>query len=218
MTTDRDARGVSHNQERLAGVIRKSRLSSRYDADVPPSGPFDANSDWSPPPGLGTRQPFRVTRPVPTPVRAVFWIVACVVAIELLVLVINQLTFDWDAYLAKSVHSFVRDGHVLYVTPALAVGTIVFAIVVVLTLNAVQLLLGYLVRRGVNWARIVLTLFSVGSILSLLASHNVLISYVDAAAAVAVVVLLWLRPSNQFFSDVKADRSVHKSMRPVALG
>lgn len=149
--------------------------------------------------------------------RVGFWIIVGVVALGVVVTVVNLLTFDWDAYLARSVHSFVHNGQVLSVTPALAIGTWIFDVGSVLLLWAFLLLVGFLARNGRNWARIVLTISSGALILGLFAGHGVLASYVNAAASAALIVLLWLRESNTFFREVKADREIYRSLRPVRL-
>jgi hypothetical protein len=147
-------------------------------------------------------------------VRAGVWTVGLILAASTVWYIVNVATFDWAAYLASEVHSFVRDGHQLEVTPALAIGTKVTGWALELAGGVFQGLLGLLAWRGFGWARIVLTTFALLGLVALFGGADLLAIVTSVVFAVAVA-LLWLPSSNEFFRVVKGDRRVHRSRQLV---
>ena len=79
---------------------------------------------------------------------------------------------------------------------------------------ALGALLAFLVRRGFNWARILLTI-SIGLGFVALIGYPPASPWTDVTSAVNVVllVLVWLPRSNHYFRIVKAARRLHRSRR-----
>ena len=138
-----------------------------------------------------------------------FWILLLLSIAQTMTLVWTLAVFDWDGYLAESVHSFERDGQELQVTPEIAIATVVIGVVLGAVGIALRAAFAVLLRRGFNWARIVATvLFG-----ALLLPPYILdgISVLVMVLAIAGIVLVWFPQSNAFFKDVKQERIAHKS-------
>lgn len=164
------------------------------------------------PPAKGRRQPFEVNRVRPLTVRVSFWTLAAALVASVVWLIVHVVGFDWTAYLASEVHSFVRNGHQLEVTPALAIGTKVTGWALGLAGAVSQGALTLLMWRGLGWARIVLSVLGVLGLGTLLGDAN-LLAVVSSVVFAAAVLLLWLPPSNEFLRAVKADRRKHRSLQ-----
>ena len=81
----------------------------------------------------------------------------------------------------------------------------VWAIITLIFWAVVFVLFAYFMRRGANWARIVLTVLTALSLLNVLAGYGV--GFLQFAATVAALVLIWLRPSNEYFAAVRASKA-----------
>ncbi|UAJ81683.1 hypothetical protein IT072_19585 [Leifsonia sp. ZF2019] len=91
-----------------------------------------------------------------------------------------------------------------FVDGAIAVG-ITWAIVTLIFWAIVFVLFAFFARRGANWARIVLTVLTALSLLNLLAGYG--LGALQVVASIVAVVLLWLRPSTEYFAAVKASKA-----------
>lgn len=78
------------------------------------------------------------------------------------------------------------------------------AVVTAIIIAALYALVAVFVRRGANWARILGTVFAAISLLSLIGST--LPTVLQVLLGVAAIVLLYLRPSNEFFAARKRAR------------
>ena len=91
----------------------------------------------------------------------------------------------------------------------LADSTIAFAvtwsIITMIFWVAVFVIFAILMRRGANWARIVLTVLTVISLLNLLAGYGV--GAVQVILAVVATILIWLKPASAYFAAVKASKA-----------
>ncbi|MGN6762662.1 MAG: hypothetical protein ACTHJI_15195 [Leifsonia sp.] len=85
---------------------------------------------------------------------------------------------------------------------AALVVAIVFTIVTLLFWAITLVLFAFFLRRGANWARIILTILTVLSLLNIINGYGA--GFLEFALAVVAVVLIWLRPSNEYFAAVKA--------------
>jgi O-antigen/teichoic acid export membrane protein len=84
--------------------------------------------------------------------------------------------------------------------------TIVFSVVIGLVFTALWVWLALMVRKGRNWARIVTWIVAGLSVLSTIvalvnptSTLSLVITVIGGLVSVAVIVLLALRPSNEFF-------------------
>jgi len=81
---------------------------------------------------------------------------------------------------------------------------VTWSIVTLIFWAVVFVLFAYFMRRGANWARIVLTVLTVLSLLNLLTGFGT--GLLQVLATIVAVVLMWLRPSNEYFAAVKASK------------
>lgn len=91
-----------------------------------------------------------------------------------------------------------------------ATTAVVAAAIVTLVVAGLFLWLGIMARKGRNWARITATVFlAIGIVLGLVGlsggglAINTALTVAALAVEVAVVILLWLRPSSAYFSAEK---------------
>ena len=90
------------------------------------------------------------------------------------------------------------------VVDAVIAGATVWAIITLIFWAVTFVLFAFFMRRGANWARIILTVLTALSLLNILAGYGV--GFIQFAATVVALVLMWLRPSNEYFSAVKATK------------
>jgi hypothetical protein len=67
------------------------------------------------------------------------------------------------------------------------------------------ILFAFFMRRGANWARIVLTVLTVLSLLNVINGFGA--GFLQVAATVVATILIWLRPSSEYFAAVKASKA-----------
>ncbi|AGW42628.1 hypothetical protein O159_27340 [Leifsonia xyli subsp. cynodontis DSM 46306] len=82
---------------------------------------------------------------------------------------------------------------------------IVTIVVTMIVATALFALFAFLIRRGGNGARIVLTILTVLSLLNLGSAFG--LGFLLVAAAVVAAILMWLPSSNQWFAAIKASRA-----------
>ncbi|MGO4534734.1 hypothetical protein [Leifsonia sp. 2MCAF36] len=90
-------------------------------------------------------------------------------------------------------------------TDAIIAGATVWAIITLIFWAVTFVLFAVFMRRGANWARIVLTVLTVLSLLNIINGFGT--GFLQFAAAVVAVVLIWLRPSSEYFAAVKASKA-----------
>ena len=169
--------------------------------------PFDSSPNALP--VRASRDPFRLVREVPGSVQVSFWAFLCVAGIRLIFFIVGQVEFNWPEYLARAAAGFPHNGRVEQVPPGAAIAGEVISAAFSLGFIAVSILLAYQIRSGLNWARIVLTVWAVLAVPTALGGY--VLSYLVAAVLVAATVYMWLPRSNAFFRTVKADRKRHKA-------
>lgn len=84
---------------------------------------------------------------------------------------------------------------------AIIAGTVVIGVVFAIIWVAVYVLFAFFMKRGANWARIVLTIIAALSLLNILSSYGV--GALQALTAIVATVLIWLRPASEYFRAVK---------------
>lgn len=185
-----------------------ARFHVRYHSSVS-AGPFPS---FKPP--KVKRQRFAVTRPLPREIVVSFWILVARLVLSLVRLAVRIVGFNWGSYLATTVHSFEDHGRQLQVTPGLAIFLVVSSFVVGIFSIASWVALALLLRRGLGWVRILLSIFALFQVVTIIFSlpHRVdLVEIAQGAATAAAVVLLWVPSSNQFSGGVKSDRRLHRA-------
>lgn len=84
--------------------------------------------------------------------------------------------------------------------------SLVFGFVIVFVLACLYLLFAFKARAGRNWARIVLLILTVLSVLGQLAGNMTWLGIISVLVAVAAAVLLFLPASNEYFAARKRTR------------
>ncbi len=149
------------------------------------------------------RQVFRPSTRVPGTVRAAFWILLALAVAGVVNIIQVFVVNDWTSYQTAW----------LAVDPDAPVGFIVASFVVqrlfLMGVAGFFLWIAILVYRGVGWARVLNTIPAVLGIATIVGAGVYEIALV--AANLGAAVLLWLPPSNAFFSAVKVERAKHRA-------
>lgn len=142
---------------------------------------------------------------VPGQVKVAFWmyIVAAVVSLATVIIAIatigatraatESLLSSRSHVSAAAVNTVVMGGIVVGIT---------FAIVFV----AAYVLFANFMRRGANWARIVLLILTVLSLFSVTADYGA--GALRGVVGVIATILMFLKPANQYFRAVKASKQI----------
>ncbi|GAA2005479.1 hypothetical protein JL107_04770 [Nakamurella flavida] len=169
----------------------------------PPASPWNAPSG-SAYPG-GSDLPPAVPRP--GTVEAAFWIylVSAIASFVLSLLVFTESG-------KQTLRDAVRQGEqVQGMTEDQLVQTLqIVAVVVGAVVVAIALLFVFKMRAGRNWARIVITIFSVLNLLSLFGGVRSGLSttdFIGPVIAIVALVLMWLPASNEYFAAAKRRRA-----------
>ncbi|MCZ2402219.1 hypothetical protein IV498_03245 [Paenarthrobacter sp. Z7-10] len=154
---------------------------------------------------LGPGQPQYVALPAPRQVVVAFWLYIAAAALSVVSLIIGlgaiggskpalrqQLSNQGQQVSEDTLNAFIAAG--------IAV-SIIFAVVWVVLF----VLFAFFMKKGANWARIVLTIITVLSLLNIASGYGV--GAVQVIAAVIATVLIWLRPAGSYFSAVKARKA-----------
>jgi hypothetical protein len=88
---------------------------------------------------------------------------------------------------------------------SIAVGTIL-SIITLLFWAITFTVFALLMRRGAGWARIVLTVLTVLSLVNIPWGYGA--GGLQVVAAIVATVLIWLRPASEYFAAVKASRAL----------
>lgn len=174
-------------------------------------------SDYDPnqgtPPGQGGQQyPGMAPPPAHTPgtpaaipqqVRLAVNLLFALVALGLIGAIIGLTQTGSVADQVRATNPAFSDAEV----DAAVTATVVVGAVIGLIFTAVFLWLTFMVRKGANWARIVLTvLFIIGIIFELIGlagpatALSKVITVIQILLQAAVLYLLWQRPSNEYFT------------------
>ncbi len=160
------------------------------------------------------REPLKLPR-LPLPMHTAFWLQLARIIASSVPFVIRLATFNAASYGANAESEAARKHEPIY-SAANYVGGFVFLMVAAAAMLAAWLVLVFLVRRGHNWARIVLTAGTalwLQSIFSGIDGNAVVVLVAD----LAVVVLVWLPTSSSYFRAARAARELRKSRQPVSL-
>ncbi len=84
-------------------------------------------------------------------------------------------------------------------------GVTALSIVTLIFWALVFVLFAYFMRRGANWARIVLTVLTVLSLINI--PWGFFAGALQVIAAIVATILMWLKPSSAYFAAVKASKA-----------
>jgi len=179
---------------------------------TPPAGAQGFPSAPPPPayPADGTgapAAPVAVGEP-PRTVNIAFWlyVVGAVLSVVSGIITIATIGSTRDAALEQIRNSPNANGqNAQALVDGIIAAATIWAIVTLIFWAVVFVLFAYFMRRGANWARIVLTVLTALSLLNVLAGYGV--GFLQFAATVVALVLIWLRPSSEYFAAVRASKA-----------
>ncbi|MEN0084639.1 MAG: hypothetical protein AAGC66_07715, partial [Leifsonia sp.] len=161
-----------------------------------------------PPAGSGApAAPVAVGEP-PRTVNIAFWlyVVGAVLSVVSGIITIATIGGTRDAALEQIRNSPNANGqNAQALVDGIITAATIWAIVTLIFWAVVFVLFAYFMRRGANWARIVLTVLTALSLLNVLAGYGV--GFLQFAATVVALVLIWLRPSSEYFAAVRASKA-----------
>lgn len=168
-------------------------------APPPPAYPVDGTGAPAAPVALG--EP-------PRTVNIAFWlyVVGAVLSVVSGIITIATIGSTRDAALEQIRNSPNANGqNAQALVDGIIAAATIWAIVTLIFWAVVFVLFAYFMRRGANWARIVLTVLTALSLLNVLAGYGV--GFLQFAATVVALVLIWLRPSSEYFAAVRASKA-----------
>jgi hypothetical protein len=154
--------------------------------------------------------PFRIAERLPTMLRFAIGILILFTAVGFVSYVVRLFHFDWNTYVATS-HATETREHRAPIPESFLLEGLIFSWIATPLLLASRVVLAYLIRRGRNWVRILFTGVEVVGLISTFMVAPDLLSYLNTAADIAFVALLWVPPSNRYFLAVKTARALHRS-------
>jgi hypothetical protein len=159
------------------------------------------------------RQLFHLDEQLPLVLHVAFWIQIAEAVYSAVNFTIRLIGFDRATFLAHA-RAVAEQKHERifadsYVIQVFVVTNVLFAIVILL-----EVVVAFLVRRGFNWARILLTISLGLGFVSLITSPPTdPLTYVITAVDALLLVLVWLPASNRYFRTVKVARRLHRSQQ-----
>lgn len=187
-------------------------------APVPPAEPAPSAASYNPPPAppapgaypasSAPGAPVAAPTAPPTPVNVAFWLFVASAVLSVIGGIITLATIGGTR--ESLLNSIETQGSVdqsqaqQVVDAAIGLG-ITWAIVTLIFWAVVFVLFAFFMRRGANWARIVLTVLTALSLLNIIAGFG--LGALQVVASIVAVVLMWLRPSTEYFNAVKASKA-----------
>ncbi|MDN4613313.1 hypothetical protein P5G50_02505 [Leifsonia sp. F6_8S_P_1B] len=187
-------------------------------APVPPAEPAPSAASYNPPPAppapgaypasSATGAPVAAPTAPPTPVNVAFWLFIASALLSVIGGIITLATIGGTR--DSLLQSLQTQGSVdasqaqQVVDAAIGLG-ITWAIVTLIFWAVVFVVFAFFMRRGANWARIVLTVLTALSLLNIIAGFG--LGALQVVASIVAVVLMWLRPSTEYFNAVKASKA-----------
>lgn len=173
-------------------------MSTPHDDSGSSLPPYQANLSG---PGAGGIRPAP-----PTQVTTAFWLYIAAAALSIVSLIISLATIGTSREAVQ--RQLEASGQPISgsALDAIIAGTVIISVVFAIIWVGVYVLFAFFMKRGANWARIVLTILAALSLLNILSGYGV--GALQALAAIIATVLIWLRPASEYFQAVKESRQV----------
>jgi hypothetical protein len=167
---------------------------------APPAAP-GAFPSYAATPGAPVAAP---TEP-PQPINIAFWLYIAAAALSVISGIVTAIIVSGqrDQFLDSLRSSGVDDS--ASAVDAVIGFAIAWAVITLIFWALVFVLFAIFMRRGANWARIVLTVVTALSLLNLLASFG--LGALQVIVAVVATVLIWLKPASAYFAAVRASKA-----------
>jgi hypothetical protein len=138
-------------------------------------------------------------------VNIAYWLFLLVALIHVVLVIVSIATFGATSATAKSQLANTQTGVSSAQENSILGASLVVAIVIGILYIVAFVLFDVFMRRGANWARIVLLIVTILSLPGITGAYG--LGAISVVAAVVATVLMFLRPSNEYFRGVKASRS-----------
>lgn len=171
-------------------------------APPPPPGAFPAYA-------AAPSSPVERPTSIPTTVNTAFWLYIASALLSVISGIITISLVGGDhAAIVRQLQNSNADlhGQNIDTLANAAVGVAIGVSVVTLIFWAVTFVLfAFLMRRGANWARIVLTVLTALSLINIPNGFGT--AGLQVVLSIVAVILIWLRPSNAWFAAIKASKA-----------
>ncbi|MFE4468189.1 hypothetical protein ACFRFH_05155 [Leifsonia sp. NPDC056824] len=179
----------------------------------PPAPPAPQAGAVPPPPGAfpsyAAVPPAPVAAPtrIPTTVNTAFWLYIASAVLSVIggIVTITSASSNRAAFI-RTLQTQNLHGQNIDTLATAAIGVAIGLSVVTLIFWAIVFVLfAFFMRRGANWARIVLTVLTVLSLANILPGFP--FGLIQVIASIVAVILIWLRPSSAWFAAIKASKA-----------
>ncbi|CAM5429113.1 hypothetical protein [Leifsonia shinshuensis] len=181
----------------------------------PPAPPAPAAGSVPPPPGAfpayaaAPQEPVAAPTRIPSTVNAAFWLYVASAVLSVIggIVTIATAPGSKGAIIRQLQTSRANlNGQSLDQIANAAVGVAIGVSIVTLIFWAITFVLfAFFMRRGANWARIVLTVLTVLSLFNIIPGFP--FGLLQVLASIVAVILIWLRPSSAWFAAIKASKA-----------
>ncbi|GAA4139002.1 hypothetical protein [Leifsonia shinshuensis] len=181
----------------------------------PPAPPAPAAGSVPPPPGAfpayaaAPQEPVAAPTRIPSTVNAAFWLYVASAVLSVIggIVTIATAPGSKGAIIRQLQTSRANlNGQSLDQIANAAVSVAIGVSIVTLIFWAITFVLfAFFMRRGANWARIVLTVLTVLSLFNIIPGFP--FGLLQVLASIVAVILIWLRPSSAWFAAIKASKA-----------
>ncbi|MFZ3453706.1 hypothetical protein [Arthrobacter sp. 7Tela_A1] len=139
-----------------------------------------------------------------------FWLLIAAAALSVISIPVGLAWLNSTDYQDQVLGTGITQSDLDAIISITIVTTIFFAVISI----AISLLVALFIRKGHNWARIVATVFAVLGLINLTGAGAgglvAVTTILGVLLPVAAVILLWMKPSTEFFNASKAYRQFKK--------
>ncbi|MGH1524893.1 hypothetical protein ACRAWC_13000 [Leifsonia sp. L25] len=168
----------------------------------PPPGAFPSYAAAPP-------QPVAAPTRIPTTVNTAFWLYIASAVLSVIGGIVTIATASSGrAEIIRQLQSSGTNlhGQNIDTLATAAIGVAIgLSIVTLIFWAVVFVLFAFFMRRGANWARIVLTVLTAVSLLNFRPGFP--FGLIQVIASIVAVILIWLRPSSAWFAAIKASKA-----------
>ncbi|MEY9852389.1 putative membrane protein [Leifsonia sp. EB41] len=183
-----------------AGGFPPAPPAPQAGAVPPPPGAFPSYAAVPPPP---VATPTRI----PTTVNTAFWLYIASAVLSVIGGIVTIASASSNrAAIIRQLQTQNLHGQNIDTLATAAIGVAIgLSIITLIFWAIVFVLFAFFMRRGANWARIVLTILTVVSLLNILPGFP--FGLIQVIASIVAVILIWLRPSSAWFAAIKASKA-----------
>jgi K+-sensing histidine kinase KdpD len=142
----------------------------------------------------------------PTQVTAAFWLYIAAAAVSVISIIVSLATIGAAQSAMQS--QVAAQGNPLpdSTVNAIIIATVVIGVVISVITIAGYVLFAFFVRRGANWARIVMLILTVLSLIGVAGGYG--LGAAHAVLGIIATVLIFLKPASEYFRVVKENKLI----------